>query len=68
MTVWQKLFLSERFYAAVAALLIVIGAQAWGWNAPEAQAVADKITTAAVVIASMFIGGKTLRKSEPPSP
>lgn len=68
MKLWEKLLLSERFWAALGSLVIVIGVAAWSWNEPEAQGMAKQITTAVVVIASLFIGGKTLRKSEPPSP
>ncbi len=66
MKLWQKLLTSERFWAALASMLIVIGVQAWGWAEPEAQAMATKITTGVVVLASRFIGGKTLRPSTPP--
>lgn len=67
MKLWQKLMTSERFWAAVAALVVSIGVISWGWGEEASEKVAGEIVTAIMVFTGLFMGAKTLRETRPPS-
>jgi len=58
--VLKRLLGSRKFLVAVAALAVSVGVLFWGWSEPEAQATADSIVSAVLVLAGIFMGTTAL--------
>ena len=74
MKVLKRLLGSRKFMVALAALVVAVGVIFASWDATNAQATADKIVNAVLVLAAVFMGttaledaaGKLLGGNEPP--
>ena len=56
----QRLLTSRKFLTALASLIIITGVLTKGWDEQNAQAVADKLVNAILVLAGLFIGTTAL--------
>lgn len=60
MQVLKRLLRSRKFMVALAALMVALGVIFWSWDETNAQATADRIVNAVLVLAGVFMGTTAL--------